>query len=178
MRKKVLLTTVISASLSLAACSSSTVSVKNEPVTLQSTIEETKAAEEETENEMVMTTAVQVAEEATTMVEETTAAEPGELKAYQQDCFDGVKYDYDYTDDGSTIPLSKSFRDYLDSIGWDISVYYIPDEYGDLVGHECSDEWAFRLSVNDENITEDMLYDVMRHVGDEFGITVTDESFD
>ena len=178
MRKKVLLTTVIGTSLLLAACSNHTVSVKNEAVTLQSTIEETKATEEETEDEMVMTTAAQVVEETTAVTEETTAAESGELKAYQQDCFDGIKYDYGYDGDENRIPLSKSFRDYLKSIGWDISVYYVPNEAGDIVGHECRDEWAFRLTVNDENITEDMLYDIMRHVGDEFGITVTDDSFD
>lgn len=43
------------------------------------------------------------------------------------------------------------------------------------------DGYGFNISVNDDNdeeITEDMLYEIMKHVGDEFGITVTDESFD
>lgn len=179
MRKKVLLTTVIGTSLLLAACSSNTVSVKNEPVTLQSTIEETKATEEEAEDKMVMTTAAQVVEETTAIVEETTAAESGELKAYQQDCFDGVKYDYDHNDE-SAIPLSKSFRDYLDSIKWDINVTYISSDVLDPeIDGVCYDGWAFRLTNGPgANFDENMIYDIMRHAGEEFGILVNDASFD
>lgn len=187
MRKKILLTTVVSASLLLAACGSSTVSVKNEPVTLSVTTEKTHVIESESEDKMVETTAAYVAEETTataeeTTAEETTAAEQGELKAYQQDCFNGIKYDYDYNDDGSTIPLSKSFRAYLDSIGWEITVVTERGGYIEALGDSVyCDGYGFNISANDDNdeaITEDVLYDIMKHVGDEFGITVTDESFD
>lgn len=73
MRKKVLLTTVIGTSLLLAACSSNTVSVKNELVTLPVTTEKTQVIGLEAEDEMVETTAAYVTEETTATVEETTA---------------------------------------------------------------------------------------------------------
>lgn len=180
MRKKVLLTTVISTSLLLAACSSSTISVKNETVTLPSTTEETQVIETEAEDEMVMTTAASTEDETIAQVEETTAVDHGELKAYQQDCFDGIKYGYDYDDNGSTIPLSKSFRDYLDSICWIINAVdtseYVCGPDGDNVYY---DGWAFMILPGQGSHTdENTIYDIMRHVGEEFGIPVTDASFD
>lgn len=184
MRKKILLTTVISASLLLAACSSSTVSVKNEPVTLPAKTEETQYIESEAEDEMVETTAAYVAEKTTatveeTMAEETTVAEQGELKAYQQDCFNGIKYDYDHNDE-SAIPLSKSFRDYLDSVKWDINITYISSDLLDPeIDGICYDGWAFWLTNGPgAYFDENTIYDIMRHAGEEFGITVTDASFD